>query len=43
MSGIDFTRYLAGFGSEETMRSSFQHLLAVPPQDYRARFASRST
>ncbi|MBS0540730.1 MAG: GlxA family transcriptional regulator [Proteobacteria bacterium] len=29
-----------GFGSEETMRRSFQRLLAVPPQDYRARFAS---
>jgi transcriptional regulator GlxA family with amidase domain len=29
-----------GFGSEETMRRSFQRLLAVPPHDYRARFAS---
>lgn len=29
-----------GFGSEETMRRSFQRLLGVPPQDYRARFAS---
>jgi len=27
-----------GFGSEETMRRSFQRLLAVTPQDYRARF-----
>ena len=30
-----------GFGSEETMRRSFQRLLAVTPQDYRARFTSR--
>lgn len=29
-----------GFGSEETMRRSFQRLIAVPPQDYRARFAA---
>jgi transcriptional regulator GlxA family with amidase domain len=29
-----------GFGSEETMRRSFQRLLAVAPQDYRARFSS---
>jgi len=28
-----------GFGSEETMRRSFQRLLAVTPQDYRARFS----
>jgi transcriptional regulator GlxA family with amidase domain len=28
-----------GFGSEETMRRSFLRLLAVTPQDYRARFA----
>jgi transcriptional regulator GlxA family with amidase domain len=27
-----------GFGSEETMRRSFQRLLAVTPQDYRSRF-----
>jgi transcriptional regulator GlxA family with amidase domain len=27
-----------GFGSEETLRRSFQRLLAVTPQDYRARF-----
>ena len=27
-----------GFGSEETMRRSFQRLLAVTPQEYRARF-----
>jgi transcriptional regulator GlxA family with amidase domain len=27
-----------GFGSEETMRRSFLRLLAVTPQDYRARF-----
>jgi transcriptional regulator GlxA family with amidase domain len=27
-----------GFGSEETMRRSFLRLLAVAPQDYRARF-----
>ena len=30
-----------GFGSEETMRRSFMRLLAVTPQDYRARFSSR--
>ena len=30
-----------GFGSEETMRRSFLRLLAVTPQDYRARFTSR--
>jgi transcriptional regulator GlxA family with amidase domain len=29
-----------GFGSEETMRRSFQRLLAVTPQDYRARFGA---
>jgi transcriptional regulator GlxA family with amidase domain len=29
-----------GFGSEETMRRSFLRLLAVTPQDYRARFGS---
>jgi transcriptional regulator GlxA family with amidase domain len=29
-----------GFGSEETMRRSFLRLLAVTPQDYRARFKS---
>jgi len=29
-----------GFGSEETMRRSFLRLLAVSPQDYRARFGS---
>jgi transcriptional regulator GlxA family with amidase domain len=29
-----------GFGSEETMRRSFLRLLAVAPQDYRARFSS---
>jgi transcriptional regulator GlxA family with amidase domain len=29
-----------GFGSEETMRRSFQRLLAVSPQDYRARFSN---
>jgi transcriptional regulator GlxA family with amidase domain len=29
-----------GFGSEETMRRSFNRLLAVAPQDYRARFSS---
>lgn len=28
-----------GFGSEETMRRSFQRVLAVTPQDYRVRFA----
>jgi transcriptional regulator GlxA family with amidase domain len=28
-----------GFGSEETMRRSFFRLLAVTPQDYRARFS----
>jgi transcriptional regulator GlxA family with amidase domain len=28
-----------GFGSEETMRRSFLRVLAVTPQDYRARFA----
>ena len=28
-----------GFGSEETMRRSFVRLLAVTPQDYRARFS----
>jgi transcriptional regulator GlxA family with amidase domain len=28
-----------GFGTEETMRRSFQRLLAVPPQDYRHRFS----
>lgn len=28
----------SGFGSEETMRRSFLRLLAVTPQDYRARF-----
>ena len=28
-----------GLGSEETMRRSFQRLLSVTPQDYRARFA----
>jgi transcriptional regulator GlxA family with amidase domain len=29
-----------GFGSEETMRRSFQRLLAATPQEYRARFGS---
>jgi len=29
-----------GFGSEETMRRSFQRVLAASPQDYRARFSS---
>lgn len=29
-----------GFGSEETMRRSFVHHLAVTPQDYRNRFCS---
>ena len=29
-----------GFGSEETMRRSFQRLLDTTPQDYRARFSS---
>src|SRR6516225_8854029 len=29
-----------GFGSEETLRRSFQRLLSVAPQDYRARFSS---
>jgi transcriptional regulator GlxA family with amidase domain len=29
-----------GFGSEETMRRSFQRLLAVAPQDYRTRFSA---
>jgi transcriptional regulator GlxA family with amidase domain len=29
-----------GFGSEETMRRSFLRLIAVSPQDYRARFSS---
>lgn len=29
-----------GFGTEETMRRSFLRLLAVNPQDYRARFSS---
>ena len=29
-----------GFGSEETMRRSFLRLLAVTPQDYRARFGA---
>jgi len=29
-----------GFGSEETMRRSFLRLLAITPQDYRARFPS---
>jgi transcriptional regulator GlxA family with amidase domain len=29
-----------GFGSEETMRRSFQRLIDVTPQDYRARFGS---
>ena len=28
-----------GFGTEETMRRSFQRLLSVPPQDYRHRFS----
>ena len=28
-----------GFGSEETMRRSFQRVLAAAPRDYRARFA----
>ncbi len=30
---------LCGFGSEETMRRSFLRLLAVSPQDYRARWS----
>jgi transcriptional regulator GlxA family with amidase domain len=29
-----------GFGSEETMRRSFQRLIDITPQDYRARFGS---
>lgn len=29
-----------GFGSEETMRRSFQRLLGATPQDYRVRFSS---
>lgn len=29
-----------GFGSEETMRRSFQRLLSATPQDYRARFGT---
>ena len=29
-----------GFGSDETMRRSFLRVLAVTPQDYRARFTS---
>jgi transcriptional regulator GlxA family with amidase domain len=29
-----------GFGSEETMRRSFLRLLAITPQDYRARFSA---
>jgi transcriptional regulator GlxA family with amidase domain len=29
-----------GFGSEETMRRSFQRLLAATPQEYRARFGA---
>ena len=29
---------MCGFGSEETMRRSFLRLLAVSPQDYRARW-----
>jgi transcriptional regulator GlxA family with amidase domain len=29
-----------GFGSEETMRRSFHRLIAITPQDYRARFGS---
>jgi transcriptional regulator GlxA family with amidase domain len=29
-----------GFGSEETMRRSFMRVLAVTPQNYRARFSS---
>ena len=29
-----------GFGSDETLRRSFAKLLAITPQDYRARFAS---
>jgi transcriptional regulator GlxA family with amidase domain len=29
-----------GFGSEETMRRSFLRLIAITPQDYRARFSS---
>jgi transcriptional regulator GlxA family with amidase domain len=29
-----------GFRSEETMRRSFWRLVAVSPQDYRARFSS---
>jgi transcriptional regulator GlxA family with amidase domain len=27
-----------GFGSEQTLRRSFQRLLLVTPQDYQARF-----
>jgi transcriptional regulator GlxA family with amidase domain len=30
-----------GFGAEETMRRAFLRLLAITPQDYRARFPSR--
>ena len=30
---------LCGFGSEETMRRSFLRLLAVSPQEYRARWS----
>jgi transcriptional regulator GlxA family with amidase domain len=29
-----------GFGSEETMRRSFQRQLAISPSDFRARFAA---
>ena len=29
-----------GFGSEETFRRSFHRLIAVTPQDYRARFGT---
>jgi transcriptional regulator GlxA family with amidase domain len=30
----------SGFGSDETMRRSFLRLLAISPQDYRARFSA---
>ena len=29
-----------GFGSEETLRRSFHRLIAITPQDYRARFGT---
>ena len=40
-TGLPVKRIAArcGFGAEETMRRSFLRLLAVTPQDYRARFS----